>query len=169
MDRKDLSIEHGNNNYDPNFGSAFFTTIDGLNHLTNKDGYNEVAGWRKNMRPCAIALMEDEPTEEQIKAAQYFNIPLVKLKKHIKSEQYAYLDTFEEYTKNLDSKTLSNFIFDNISESDNLMEKYRSRIDNVISFLLNSLKYTINISRSDEMDFLHRAILEQNKENLLHS
>lgn len=86
MDGRDLFVEHGGYKIEPTANKNAFTTIDGLNQCScYKNGqYNEVAGFREGMLPCAFACVGAKPNEETIRAAKYFSeflgvdIPIIK-------------------------------------------------------------------------------------------
>ena len=157
MDTQDLNFKHSNNKFHPKFESSFFTTLDGLNFQTSKSGYNEVAGWRNGMTPCAIACLDDEPSEEQIKAALFFKVPIIKFNPYLKRNLGSTLDQFEEYKSTLSVESLSNYIFNNVGEYElDQNQVYNSRIKNVIDYLLKSFKTSVKTVNIDEMDFIEQ-------------
>ena len=86
MNGRDLYVEHGGYKIEPTAARNAFTTIDGLNQCScyKKCKYNEVAGNREGMLPCALACVGDKPNEATIRAAKYFSqylgvdIPIIK-------------------------------------------------------------------------------------------
>lgn len=76
----DLYVEHGGHKMEPTARDNSFTDIDGLNQNTSQNGssYNEIAGFRNGMIPCAFVCLGDEPNPETIRAAQYFSKKLGK-------------------------------------------------------------------------------------------
>ena len=77
---RDLFVEHGGHKIEPTANSNSFTDINALNMSSNfhHGDYNEVAGFRDGMMPCAIACTGNEPTEDQKRAAIYFGIPIIR-------------------------------------------------------------------------------------------
>lgn len=77
---RDLVVEHGGHKLEPTSRANWFSDIDGLNQssLYHDRNWNEVAGFRKDMMPCAIACVGEEPNDDQIRAANYFNIPIIR-------------------------------------------------------------------------------------------
>ncbi len=86
MNGRDLYTEHGGYKIEPTADLNAFTTIDGLNQCSCYKAcpYNEVAGNREGMLPCALACVGAEPNEATIRAAKYFSqylgvdIPIIK-------------------------------------------------------------------------------------------
>lgn len=78
----DVGIEHGGHALNPNYCEVIYYDMDTLNNLTREaKRYNEVACYREGMIPCAVAIFDPFPTEEEIKAAQYFNTPIFYINK----------------------------------------------------------------------------------------
>ena len=76
----DLYVEHGGHKMEPMARDNSFTDVDGLNQNTSQNGssYNEIAGFRNGMIPCAFVCLGEEPNPETIRAAQYFSKKLGK-------------------------------------------------------------------------------------------
>ena len=92
---RDLYVEHGGHKLEPTSARNCYTDLDSLNQSSacNHSGeYNEVAGYRGMIVPSAIACLGDRPTEDQIRAAAYFDIPIIRfdIKKYddIKKQRY---------------------------------------------------------------------------------
>ena len=93
---RDLYVEHGGHKLEPTSSHNGFTDIDSLNQssCTNHHGnYNEVAGFRAGVMPKAILCNGQEPTEAQIRAADYFGIPIIRVDmakyERLKQERYS--------------------------------------------------------------------------------
>ena len=93
---RDLYVEHGGHKLEPTSNHNGFTDIDSLNQssCTNHHGnYNEVAGFRAGVMPKAILCNGQEPTEAQIRAADYFGIPIIRADmakyERLKQERYS--------------------------------------------------------------------------------
>ena len=94
---KDLNVQHGNRILNPTSSWNCFTDINSLNQSTacNHGGnYNEVTGYRRNILPSAIACFGDEPTDDQIRASAYFEIPIIKfdIEKYERLKEKKFLD-----------------------------------------------------------------------------
>ena len=166
MNTQDLDLEHGNNVFQPTFSYSSFTTLDGLNFQTSKSGYNEIAGWREGMVPCAIACLDEEPSQEQIKSAQYFNIPIIKMNKCVNKDLVASFDEFEEYKETLSYDSLVNYIFNNLGEYEyDLNTRYISRIEKIMNYLLASFRYSVKSKNIEDMDFFERIMYKKNTED----
>lgn len=78
----DAGVEHGGHVLKPMYCNETFYDLDTLNNLTReRKSYNEVACYREGMIPCAIAIFDPFPTNEEINAAKYFNIPILYINK----------------------------------------------------------------------------------------
>ena len=77
---KDLITEYGSHLLEPTSCYNWFTDLDGLNQssLYHHDLNNEVSGFREGMMPCAIGCLGEEPNDDQIRAASYFKIPIIR-------------------------------------------------------------------------------------------
>ena len=92
---RDLYVEHGGYKMEPTARDNSFSDIDGLNQNSCHIGrsYNEVAGFRSGMIPCAFVCLGDKPNPETIRAAQYFSkklgkdIPIVKFNRKLYSDK----------------------------------------------------------------------------------
>lgn len=86
MNGRDLYVEHGGYKIEPTANQNAFTNIDALNQCScfKRSSYNEVAGFREGMLPCAFACVGVVPNEDTIRAAKFFSeklgvdIPIIK-------------------------------------------------------------------------------------------
>ncbi|MGN1371549.1 MAG: DUF4116 domain-containing protein [Candidatus Coprovivens sp.] len=86
MNGRDLFVEHGGYKIEPTANINAFTNLNALNQCScyKHCSYNEVAGFREGMLPCALACVGDVPNEATIRAAKYFSdflgvdVPIIK-------------------------------------------------------------------------------------------
>lgn len=80
MDTTDAFVKEEKNLLNPTVSSFSFSDLDELSYYTRIDekfSYNEVVMRRNMMNPCAIAIFKRYPNAEEIRAAQYFGIPII--------------------------------------------------------------------------------------------
>lgn len=111
----DLMIEHGGHRLTPKSRSNFYTDLDSLNQSSvyHDDPWNEVAGFREGMRPCAIACLGEEPTLEQINASKYFKVPIIRFnqKKYEEKRQNDYSFAQKSFIENPTVESLHNIFY----------------------------------------------------------
>ena len=140
----DLSAQHGINILEPEKNNNHYTDIDCLNQSSayHSCSYNEVTGFREGMMPCAIACVGEEPTDNQIRAANFFGIPIIRfnIKKYQKQNAEKYkkkkeklkeeitIETIEEIFLSGDTGSISKTIKDNYEYCFNIIkDKYQKR------------------------------------------
>ncbi len=156
MNGRDLYVEHGGYKLEPTAHKNSFTNLDAINQASGfaNRSYNEVAGFREGMMPCAIACLGDKPNEDQIRAAQYFNIPIIRfnVRAYDDKKQVDYDKAKNDFKSNPTYESMYNIFFNGFRVTDAqkaiqdhieycmtiLREKYISeQID--FSYLLKSL------------------------------
>lgn len=164
---RDLFVEHGGHKLQPTSNYNLFTDIDSLNqtscNFSNYSHYNEVAGFRQGMMPCAICCF-DEPTDDQIRAADYFKIPIIKF-----NIQEYNMKKQERYTKALESfKIIPNYdnlykIFYNGLKDTSLEEKINYCIDSIkTNYQLGNIDYKNMLSLYINMEKMINNIYREN-------
>lgn len=119
---RDLFVEHGGFKMEPTSRQNSYTDIDGLNQnsISNRGSYNEVAGFREGMVPCAFACMGEVPNDATIRAAKYFSerlgreIPIIRFNKKVYDDLNVkrYLEIKEDLRNNLTSYNIQEFFLD---------------------------------------------------------
>ena len=143
---RDLFVEHGGHKLRPTATSNLFMDIDSLNQSScyQSCDYNEVAGFRKDMLPCAFACVGDAPNPETIKAAKYFSetlhvdIPIIMFDKEAynKKKRDDYAKALEQYKIDSSYEALLGIFYDGLVNSD----KKSKILANKIDLCLTSLK-----------------------------
>ena len=137
---RDLYVQHGGHRLEPTASSNSFTDIDSLNQSSvyRHCSYNEVAGFRDGMVPCAFACVGNTPNEDTIRAAKYFSevtgkdIPIIKF--NIKAYDDKKITDLENakksFAENLGIDNLTNIFYDGLQTFS---------IDDKVSFVLDIL------------------------------
>ena len=137
---KDLYVEHGGHKLEPTSNSNCYMDIESLNQSTASNhhaSYNEVAGYRSGMMPSAILCNGPYPTEEQIRAADYFKIPIIRfdIRKYDEAKQRKY-DEAKDRLKDISTKEdIHNIIYNGLRS-----ERLEDSIDYCINCIRNSYK-----------------------------
>lgn len=164
MNGRDLFVEHGGYKIEPTARDNSFTNIDALNQCSCYEScrYNEVAGFREGVLPCAFACVGDVPNEETIRAAKYFSevlgvdIPIIKF--YIKAYDDRKADRLEEakkrFSENPNYEDMYNIFFDGIKVKDAVVS-IKEKIDYCLDAL--NIKY-----KNEELDFdtLAKSLIE---------
>lgn len=126
MNGRDLYVEHGGYKIEPTANLNAFTNIDALNQCScyKHCKYNEVAGFREGMLPCAFACVGDVPNEATIRAAKYFSdylgvdIPIIKfnIPAYESKKQSDYENAKREFEANPNYNAMYNIFLDGIPE-----------------------------------------------------
>lgn len=138
---RDLFVEHGGFKLEPTANQNSFTDIDGLNQNScyHNCNWNEVAGFRNGMIPCAFACMGDEPNPETIRAAQFFSehlgvdIPIIRFNaKKYEEQKHARLDEVKNIMlSNISDEILEEYFFDGI-RANSIEEKANYAVDCIV-------------------------------------
>ena len=143
---RDLNVQHGGHNLRPTATYNLFTDIESLNQSScyRYCSYNEVAGFRKDMLPCAFACISNIPNPETIKAAKYFSeflgvdIPILMfdIPAYEKKKNEDVTKAIERYKNDTSYEALLGIFYDGI---ENTNEKSKILADK-IELCLGSLK-----------------------------
>ena len=127
MYKHDLFVEHGGHKLEPTSRNNYFTDLDAFNQMSVGYNYNEVAGFREGMMPCAIACVGDEPNDDQIRAADYFKIPIIRfnMKAYKDQNQENYKTAKENIQTDVSKENIDGIFFSgDILDDDSLEDKY---------------------------------------------
>lgn len=117
----DLKTQHGSNNYNPTGARNFFIDFEALQQISayNRSAYNEVSGYRDGMIPCAIACVGEEPTDEQIRAAYYFQIPIIRfnVKAYEERRETNYENAKKRYAEDLSEEALTDIFISGLRKN----------------------------------------------------
>ena len=146
MEGRDLYVEHGGHCLNPTARDNSFADIDSLNQGScyHSGSYNEVAGFRNGMMPCAFACVGKEPNEETIKAAKYFSevlhvdIPIIMFDvlAYDNAKYQKYEDAKIEYSKTSSIEALNGIFFDGRK----VPHGEAKELDTKVDFCLDALK-----------------------------
>ena len=142
---RDLMVEHGGHNLRPTADYNLFTDIDSLNQSScyHHCSYNEVAGFRKDMLPCAFACIGSTPNPETIKAAKYFSetlgvdIPIIMFDKlaYEKKKKDDVVKAIERYKVDSSYEALLGIFYDGIENTSKRSKILADKIDLCLSSL----------------------------------
>lgn len=164
MNGRDLYVEHGGYKMEPTASKNSFTNIDALNQCScfKHCDYNEVAGFREGMLPCAFACIGDVPNEDTIRAAKFFSekldvdIPIIKfnIKAYDEKKKEDLRKAKEEYMHNPNYEAMRTIFIDGI-KTNSPEERIRKKIDYCLDVL--NTKY-----RNGEISFqfLTKSLIE---------
>lgn len=144
MNGRDLYVEHGGYKMEPTASKNSFTNIDALNQCScfKHSDYNEVAGFREGMLPCAFACIGDAPNEDTIRAAKFFSemlgvdIPIIKfnIKAYDEKKKEDLRKAKEEYMYNPNYEAMRSIFIDGI-KTNTPEERIRKKIDYCLNVL----------------------------------
>lgn len=151
---RDLVVSHGGHKLEPTSTHNYFTDIEGLNQASvyRYCSYNEVAGMREGMMPCAIACVGQEPNDEQIRAATYFKIPIIRFNIKAYEEQNIenYKKAKEDFRTNPTTEKLDSiFLSGNIDPND-------EELDTKCKYCFNILKEKYQNKEITQEEFIQR-------------
>lgn len=164
MNGRDLYVEHGGYKMEPTASRNSFTNIDALNQCScfKHTDYNEVAGFREGMLPCAFACIGNTPNEDTIRAAKFFSeklgvdIPIIKfdIKAYDEKKKEDLRKAKEEFMYNPNFETMRSIFIDGI-RTNSPEERIRKKIDYCLDVL--NTKY-----RNGEISFqlLTKSLIE---------
>lgn len=135
----DVYVTEGGHQLDPSAKGLDFFDLDTLNHFSSiwDTGYNEVVLKRDNLIPDAIASFTKEPTCEEMRAAKYFNVPIISFVMINKERQIKNLSNIKRKVKRKANK-------------DNVIELiYKSR--NTLEIMKWLIKEITNQKREDKI------------------
>lgn len=175
----DLFLQHGGHVLEPS-GENSFTDINALNQASvYKFGeFNEVAGRRENMVPCAIACVGTEPNDDQIRAASHFKIPIIRfnIEAYKKQNIEKYKKSKEDLKINLTDENIESiFLSGDIGEQDEeidikyeyclniLKEKYRNKEIPKEEFIKKILYIELLLNRICENNNPNRDMIKKSK------
>lgn len=143
---RDLYVEHGGYKIEPTANSNSFTNVDALNQTScyRHCFYNEVAGFRDGMLPCAFACVGDVPNEATIRAAKYFSdylgvdIPIIKfnIPAYDAKKVEDYKKAKEDFKNFPNYQAMYNIFFDGIKVSQP-EKSIQEKVDYCLSILNN--------------------------------
>ena len=148
----DLFLEDGGHVLEPT-GENSITDINALNQASiyRNSKFNEVAGYREKMIPCAIACVK-EPNDDQIRAAHYFKIPIIRfnIKAYEKQNIENYLKVKEQIKINPTNENIENiFLSGDIKE-------YDDDIDKKYEYIFNILKEKYHSNTLTQQEFIEK-------------
>lgn len=116
MDGSDLMASHGGHKFEPSCNHCKFTDLDSLNYIPVAKGYtyNEIVLNRKGLKPCAILVLEEYKIDENIiRAAKYFNVPIIKLDRFLYSDlkDNKHEKSFINFVANFDKENIETIIY----------------------------------------------------------
>lgn len=166
---RDLYVEHGGYKLEPTANNNSFTNLEALNQTScyHHCAYNEVAGFRDGMLPCAFACVGDTPNEETIRAAKYFSeflhvdIPIIKfnIPAYDNKKQEDYQKALENFKNNPNYQAMKGIFFDGIKISDGGMG-----VTDKVKMCLDTLKEKYNKGEIS-IEYLIKSLVEM--ENLV--
>ena len=149
----DLFLEDGGHILEPT-GENSITDINALNQASiyRNSKFNEVAGYRDGMIPCAIACVKEEPNDDQIRAAHYFKIPIIRfnIKTYKKQNIENYIKAKEQIKINPTKENIDNlFLSGDIKE-------YDDDIDVKYEYIFNILKEKYYSNTLTQQEFIEK-------------
>ena len=109
----DLMSEEGGHTLEPAFDNNSYTDLNSLNQATcstHGGNYNEVVGYREGVMPKAILCNGPEPNDDQIRAADYFGIPIIRV--NMQKYEELKITRYNTAKENMKEKTTSEDIYD---------------------------------------------------------
>ena len=142
---EDLLTPHGGHILQPKTCKNFFTDIDSLNQVSCDYymNYNEVSGFRQGMMPCAICCFGDsDPTEEQIRAADYFQIPIIRFNilEYDRKKYERYKKAVESFKINPNYDDMYKIFYNGIKQIE---------IDETVNLCIDSIKKNYQLGNID--------------------
>lgn len=169
MNGRDLFVEHGGYKLEPTSHRNSFTNIEALNQAScyHSCPYNEVAGFREGMIPCAFACIGNTPNEETIRAAKYFSeylgkdIPIIKfnIQAYDNKKQEDYKKALDDFKDNPSFQAMKKIFFDGIK-----VGAKADSIANKVKICLDTLKDKYDKGEIS-MEYLIKSLIEM--ENLV--
>jgi len=151
---KDLYVEHGGHKLEPTSSSNCYMDVESLNQSTvsnHHTSYNEVAGYRAGMMPSAILCNGPYPTEEQIRAADYFKIPIIRfdIRKYDEAKQRKYDEAKQRLKDTPTKEDIHNIIYNGIRGV---------RLDDSIDYCINCIRDSYKSRKITINDMLKQLI-----------
>lgn len=116
MDGIDLMASHGGHKFEPKCKHCKYTDLESLNYIPVANGYtyNEIVLNRKGLKPCAILVLEEYKMDENIiRAAKYFNVPIIKLDCFLYSDlkDNEHEESLINFVTNFDKENIETIIY----------------------------------------------------------
>ena len=152
---KDLMSEHGGHTLEPTFSGNRYTDLNSLNQVTcsGHDGnYNEVVGYRAGVMPKAILCTGLEPNEYQVRAADYFGIPIIRvdMQKYGKLKEARYRATTESMREITTQEGIYNVMYNGI---------IGVKLETTINFCIDCIKKSYEEGKIDYKEMLKQLLL----------
>lgn len=87
----DLMVEHGGYRLNPNYERLCISKPDFLDFKTKiaRSKYNEIVLERDDSKPCAIWSLKQIPTDAEVRASKYFEVPIIYIDRKQYNERYS--------------------------------------------------------------------------------
>lgn len=152
---RDLMSQHGGHTLEPTFNNNRYTDLNSLNQITcssENGSYNEVVGYRAGVMPKAILCTGLEPNEDQVRAADYFGIPIIRvnMQKYEELKGARYRAAKESMSERATQEGIYNVMYNGI---------VGERLDTTINFCIDCIKESYEEGKIDYKEMLKQLLL----------
>ena len=152
---RDLMSQHGGHTLEPTFNNNRYTDLNSLNQITcsRRIGlYNEVVGYRAGVMPKAILCTALEPNEDQVRAADYFGIPIIRvnMQKYETLKESRYKATKESMSERTTLQGIYDVMYNGI---------VGEQLETTINFCIDCIRKSYKEGKSDFKEMLKQLLL----------